>query len=476
MPGPKETAPGRGAASSSSFRYEQLHDSSPLGVAETLALLPPDLDVVLRRIGGDYEYTDTAQGWLETESDLDNHYELVSEIHFTLPDPDQIPLPEPVDLLALMSGDQIEHEYLSAPLVMKGKQTALTSKRGDGKSLLALDLSAHAATGTAFLEQPDGDPFHVIYLDMEMGADDLWARLGDFGWTPDNPLFDTLTEYLHYFQLFTLPPLDTNEGGETLERLVDRHQAELIVIDTISRVISGGENDNDTFLALNRHTEMRLKRRKVAVLRLDHLGKDPEKGARGGSAKEDPLDVIYQLSVFGDGVRLRLKKDRQGAGLPHTIDLARANKNGVMTHVMPAAYVSEATRRLVSVIDELDLPDDASTRTTQKALQAQNQGKQRQLIAAAVKFRKGRKRAEKSGNHPPEPPNGNHPPEPPGTTKDKTTSDLGIHPRNHPSEPPGTVTGNHSPSLIEGVVPDQANTEPLFDDPDDEANYGDPAL
>ncbi len=160
------------------------------------------------------------------------------------------PLPEPVDLLALMSGDPLEHEYLSAPLVMKGKQTGLTSFRGVGKSLLAQDLSAHGATGTAFLEQPDGDPFHVIYLDMEMGRDDLWARLGDFGWTPENPLFDTLVEHLHYFQLFTLPPLDTNEGGETLERLVDEYQAQLIVIDTISRVIAGGENDNDTFLAL----------------------------------------------------------------------------------------------------------------------------------------------------------------------------------------------------------------------------------
>ena len=456
--------------------------TSPVGealatssLAETLARLPFDFEVEIRTTSGsDYQTKDLAGQLLEDDGKTIQleHYELVTNVVFDAVDDG---LPEPVDLLALMSGDPLEHEYLSAPLVMKGKQTGLTSFRGVGKSLLAQDLSAHAATGTAFLEQPDGDPVSVIYLDMEMGPDDLWARLGDFGWTPDNPLFDTLTEHLHYFQLFTLPPLDTNEGGETLEQLVNKYQAELIVIDTISRVISGKENDNDTFLALNRHTEMRLKRMNVAVLRLDHLGKDPERGARGGSAKEDPLDVIYQLSAFGDGVRLRLKKDRQGAGLPHTIDLARANNNGVMTHVMPAAYISEATRRLVSAIDELGLPDDASTRTTQKALQAEGQGKQRQLVVAAVKFRTSRKRAEKSGNHPSEPPDGNHPSEPPGTTKDETTSDLGIHPRNHPPEPPRTVTGNRSLPLRREPVPDQTNTESLFDDPDDEANYGDPA-
>lgn len=386
------------------------------------------------------------------------------------------PLPQPVDLRALMSGDPLEHEYLSEPLVMKGKQTALTSFRGVGKSLLALDLGAHAATGTAFLDQPDDDPVSVIYLDMEMGPDDLWARLADLGWMPENPLFDTLTKHLHYFQLFTLPDLDTSEGGETLEQLVDKYQAQLIVIDTIGRVISGKENDNDTFLALNKHTEMRLKRMNVALLRLDHLGKDHDRGSRGGSAKEDPMDIIYQLSAHGDGVRLRLKKDRQGAGLPHTIDLTREYKNGVMSHVMPPAYMDEATMSLVFTIDQLDLPDDASTRTIQKALQAKDQGKQRALIVAAVKFRTSRKGAKKSRNHPPEPPNGNHPPEPPGTTKDETSSDLGIHPRNHPPEPPGTVDGNRSLPLRREPVPDQTNTESLFDDPDDEANYGDPAL
>ena len=321
------------------------------------------------------------------------------------------PPPIPVDLHALMSSDPPEQEWLIEPFVLVGKSTGIVATRGERKSLLTLDLVARRSTGQAVLDQPAGDPIHVVYLDQEMGPDDLWDRLDAFGWTVDNPDFDKLVEHLHYYQLIDLPPLDTEEGGIALEEIIDLHSATLVVIDTVIRVIAGGESDNDTFKNLFRHTETRLKRKGVTLLRLDHLGKDEKKGSRGASAKEDALDAVYQLKANDKGdIRLTKTKGRQD-GLPEVVEIEQEYDNGVLRHVIPISFITEETMDLIFVIDQLNLPDDASTRTVQKAMQAKGDGRRRADIGKAVAFRKGQKRGVSSV--------GTTPGTTPGTTRNR---------------------------------------------------------
>jgi|GEM_PF-440626 len=237
-------------------------------------------------------------------------------------------LPETVDLEALMSGERPTREFCIEPLSPAGKLVGFVAKRENLKSLFNLYLAGCKAIGQAVLHQPAGEPTHVLYLDQEMGEDDLYDRLSDFGWTPDHPDWQTLKQHLHYYQLIDLPPLDTVEGGEMLERMVQADQAQLVVIDTLSRVTSGGENDNDTYTALYRNTEIRLKRRGVTVHRLDHLGKDAAKGSRGGSAKEDILDVIWQMeksSIEGTVVLTKTKGRQDGYPARLTVHLETLN-------------------------------------------------------------------------------------------------------------------------------------------------------
>lgn len=447
----------------------------PPTLEDTLRQVPYDLEIELRHKLGTGTFTDLAGRLLEdgeaNRIRLDD-FELVTNVVFNAADDG---LPEPVDLRALMSSDPPEQEFLIEPFILARKHTGLVSKRGEGKSLVALDISARRSIGQAVLDQPAGDPIHVVYIDQEMASDDLWDRLDAFGWTVDNPDFDKLVEHFHYYQLIDLPPLDTEEGGIALEEIVDLHDATLVVIDTVIRVIAGGESDNDTFKDLFRHTETRLKRKGVTLLRLDHLGKDEKKGSRGASAKEDALDVVYQLKANDKGdIRLTKTKGRQD-GLPEVVKIEQEYNNGVLRHVVPISFITEETMDLVFVIDQLNLPDDASTRTVQKALQAKDDGRRRADIGKAVTFRKGRKRGVSNVGTTPGTTSREPPGEPPGTTTEETTDDQGKRGGNHLGNHPEPSYGNGSPPY-RGNHPDQTNTESLFDDPDDEANYGDPAL
>jgi KaiC/GvpD/RAD55 family RecA-like ATPase len=334
--------------------------------------------------------------------------------------------PVPLDLRELLAGDPPTVEHIIDPLVPAGKLVGIVAKRGEGKSLLSLALAGAGATGEAFLDQPAGPPVHVVYIDMEMGPEDVYDRLPDLGHGADSPTFDRLVDHLHYYQLPALPPLDTETGGIMLEAIVQRHGARMVIIDTVSRVISGRENDSEPFRDLFRHTETRLKRMGVAVVRLDHFGKDTERGSRGHSAKEDPLDIVWELKVDGETLTLKRTKGRQ-AGTPEQVVLRRIDINGRLRHVMVRDGIAPKAKEVAALLDQLGVPESASITEAQDALKGADRGQRRQVVADAVKHRRGR---QTGSSQAPELPSGTNTRNQPGTAP----------------ELPGT-TGNAYPEL-----------------------------
>src|SRR5215207_7410755 len=69
----------------------------------------------------------------------------------------------------------------------------------------------------------------------------------------------------------------------------------------MSRAVAGEENSADTLRNFNRHTGSLLKRHGNTWWRADHSGKDPTKGARGTSAKNDDVDIVWQLNRTESG-------------------------------------------------------------------------------------------------------------------------------------------------------------------------------
>lgn len=205
--------------------------------------------------------------------------------------------------------DFTDTAFLPGRLMAEGQQMALVGDGKAGKSLFAQEWAWRAGTGQRFLGDRQHDPVRILYLDAENGRDEIQRRYRSFGAGPAN------MGELRYASFPQIPPLDTPAGGLAVMAMVRDTKAQLVFIDTVSRFISGAENDSDTWLALYRNTLMPLKRAGIASVRLDHFGKDKEKGSRGSSAKTQDVDHIWELTATGGGLlSLRRTHTRTGIG------------------------------------------------------------------------------------------------------------------------------------------------------------------
>lgn len=186
-----------------------------------------------------------------------------------------------------------EETWLIPPLLAGGGgQTVLYSAPKLGKSLLALEMAAALATGRPVLGcRTTAVP--VMYVDHENRVyGDVRQRLADMGYGPHSDLSN-----LWFYSFPRMNKLDTQVGGAQLMQLVEESKAQAVILDTVSRVITGDENANDTWLQLYSHTGQRLKAAEVSLLRLDHEGKDATRGQRGGSAKSGDVDMVWHLEA-----------------------------------------------------------------------------------------------------------------------------------------------------------------------------------
>jgi Bifunctional DNA primase/polymerase, N-terminal/AAA domain len=213
----------------------------------------------------------------------------------------------PVNWAQAWDGQPSDVQWLVPGFLETGTVNALFAKAGTGKSLLALEISAGLARSG----------ITVVYIDDENRVADLVERLQDMGCKPGD------LDQLLVYSFAGLPALDTAAGGIHLQAIATTRKAQLVILDTTSRMVTGRENDADTFLQLYRCSLVGLKKAGITVLRLDHPGKDMTRGQRGSSAKEGDVDTIWRLEpVTGNTFRLEREKSRSGHGDP-VFSLAR---------------------------------------------------------------------------------------------------------------------------------------------------------
>ena len=196
----------------------------------------------------------------------------------------------------------------------------LVGPHGTGKSLLLLEMCAALATGKAILGRAASEPVDVLYVDYEMTPADLLDRLTTFGYGPDDDL-----SRLHYALLPSIDPLDTHTGGLTIISAAIAYRCALVCIDTTARAVSGPENEADTFRAFYRHTGLGLKAAGIALVRNDHTGKDAGKGQRGSSAKNDDVDIVWEMTRADNGMFTMTATHRRMGWVPEKVGLFAFN-------------------------------------------------------------------------------------------------------------------------------------------------------
>lgn len=189
-------------------------------------------------------------------------------------------------------------------IINAGEIVSVVGQGGTGKSLLMLDIAMALASGRSVLGHPSVDPISVLYIDMENPVGEIFARRTSLGYQ-DHPL-----EKLRYYHMQDLPALDTESGGRAIEALLERDRPELVIFDTVSKVVGGEESKADTWQDLYKYSIIPLRQANCAAAILDHQGHDASKGARGSSAKRDNVDVQWIQSLSGNLITLKRDKCR----------------------------------------------------------------------------------------------------------------------------------------------------------------------
>ncbi len=299
-------------------------------------------------------------------------------------DPDQPLRDMLLDWPTFWAHDHTDAEWLAEPLIPAQRSVALFAPGGEGKSLLALWLTAHLATGRDPFTGRQQPAIDVLYLDYEMTESDLSERLQDLGFGPDADL-----TRLHYALLPSLPGLDQPDGGRAVVRLAELCDASLVIIDTFGRAVHGDENDADTVRAWYRWTGLHLKAAGRAFLRTDHAGKDLTKGQRGSSGKNDDVDIVWQMTAKDAGMFTLTAKKRRMGWVPLTVEIRRVDEPlGYELADQPS--VPAGTKECADALDALGLPDDAYVRACARALRDNGHRARQDVIRAAVKYRKQR--------------------------------------------------------------------------------------
>lgn len=137
---------------------------------------------------------------------------------------------------------------------------------------------------------------------------------------------------------------------------------------------------------------MPLRRRGVAVQAIDHSGKDPGRGPRGGSSKVDNVDTLWLVtSKASDRLRLERRKSRTGRG-PDLVELVRRTQplRHERRDLAHTDVLTPEVRECVAQLDALDVPAGWGRERAGEVLRANDYPVRNETLSAALKVRRER--------------------------------------------------------------------------------------
>lgn len=183
-----------------------------------------------------------------------------------------------------------------SPWLLTQSLNMIHSWRGIGKTHLQLNIAYAIATGRTFLSWTADKPRRVLVIDGEMPASVLQERLEAIvaanGVEPADRYLSIITPDL---QSGAMPDLATFEGQDAINEIINRGDAEVIIVDNLSCLVrgSGRENDAESWLPVAKWALLQRQRGR-SVIFVHHSGKNLTQ--RGTSKREDLLDTVIALT------------------------------------------------------------------------------------------------------------------------------------------------------------------------------------
>lgn len=278
-----------------------------------------------------------------------------------------------------------DYEWLVEGFWPLGSHLHIFASPKTGKSLLGLWIATNIAIGR---DPFNGDPIQrriVLYIDNEMTERDVQERINDMGID-----YDQLEGWLRYCFYPKLSPMDTELGGFDTLALVQQANAQIVIIDTLSRVVKGEENSNDTYRNFYNFTGRLLKAHDITVCRFDHAGHDKSK-SRGASSKADDVDLVFGLerrSTSDDQPGFKLVRTHaRVSGIREAIELATTDEPLSIRSTQARTW-SESAIRKAKELESAQVPIEATQREAIALLKAAGIGPGKTVILnEALKLR-----------------------------------------------------------------------------------------
>jgi hypothetical protein len=228
----------------------------------------------------------------------------------------------------------------------QGTVALLYGKWGTFKSFIALDWAASVATGRSWQGRPTVQR-RVLYVAAE-GAFGFKARMDAWeqGWhtTVGDDQLEILPRAVN---------LTNAADVAELEALIRWNGYGLVVVDTLSRCMVGGDENSaqDCGLVVDRLTRLRecTPGCRGVVTGVHHTGKDG-KTFRGSSVFEAGADTVYAVSTDGGVITLDREKRKDGPQLDRhelRLDLIEGTGSGVIS-VHRGVNKTDRANRLLS--------------------------------------------------------------------------------------------------------------------------------
>jgi len=178
---------------------------------------------------------------------------------------------------------------------------------GSGKSFIAWDMALAVAQGAQWRGKRTKQG-RVVYVVAE-GREGLPARIRayeqhfgvDISSIPFRCVERDVPSLMQPSQTVELCKRITEEGG-----------ADLVVIDTLSQVMSGGDENSSDMTVVVKHCDAIHRATGATVVLVHHSGKDPSKGARGHSSLKGAVDAEFEVLKAGSERSICATKVKDG--------------------------------------------------------------------------------------------------------------------------------------------------------------------
>ena len=199
-------------------------------------------------------------------------------------------------------------------------------------------------------------------------------------------------EHLHYQLLPQMAPLDGQPGGEAVAALAEVANAAVVIIDTFGRAVVGRRERRRHRPGLVPLDGPAAEARSRAFIRIDHAGKDLDRGQRGSSAKNDDVDVVWQMTEL-DARRYRLTAvKRRLEAIPEIVEIDKVTDEVGLTYRLMVGDIGypAGTAKVADDLDRLGVALDASRRLASDTLRDHGCGARHGVVTAALRYRRER--------------------------------------------------------------------------------------